>query len=262
MAHFVVHDRPVWRSRSTSVIRATIPSPPEDQAWFEQLWARKIDDHLYELCCIPFATYDYALGDILDVAPSGESTHLVHGVVEHSGRSVFRAWLAGADKATWDELEEILRFRRLKYEFRKPALVTIDVADDVVAHELEAELAKLQTEGRLRYEHGSHGYKPPLASPETSVKWRPTPAGDASFHDERTLLGQLPDFGSEDANWAQNERILLQEMQTGNPIRDGSVDPHTGALINNTGFLARQRSLLQSGGWSYDPTTHLWSPGV
>jgi hypothetical protein len=77
---------------------------------------------------------------------------------------------------------------------------------------------------------------------------------------ERTLLDQLPDQGSAEANWAQNERVLLQEMQSGNPMRDASVDAN-GALRDNTGFLAMERGVLQREGWTYDPSTTLWSPG-
>jgi hypothetical protein len=78
---------------------------------------------------------------------------------------------------------------------------------------------------------------------------------------ERTLFDQLPNQFSEAANSAQNERVLLQEMKSGNPIRDASVDPNTGALANNTGFLAMERGILVREGWNYDPATHLWSPG-
>ena len=79
---------------------------------------------------------------------------------------------------------------------------------------------------------------------------------------ERTLLPQLSeDLGSRHANWAQNERVLLQEMETGNPIRDGSVNPLTGAFEGDAGFLYRERTVLSLNGWQYDPATHLWSPG-
>ncbi len=50
-------------------------------------------------------------------------------------------------------------------------------------------------------------------------------------------------------------------MASGNPIRDASVNAETGALENNTGFLARERGVLQGQGWHYDPGTHMWSPG-
>ena len=56
---------------------------------------------------------------------------------------------------------------------------------------------------------------------------------------ERTLLDRLtPDLGSPQANWARNAGVLREEMGSGAPIRDATVDPVSGELINNTGFLA------------------------
>jgi hypothetical protein len=159
--HFVTHDTPVWRERSTSVIRAKVPNPPDGQEWYEQLWARRIDATRYELCCVPFATYDYALGDIVEVGPEDSSTHMVRGVVERSGRTVLRAWLADASSGTWDELQGMLRFRHLLFEFRKPGLVAIDVASSEGQPDVEAELRKLEQSGRLRYERASEGYHLP-----------------------------------------------------------------------------------------------------
>jgi len=157
---FVTHESPVWRERSTGVVRAPVPSPPDGEEWFEQLWARKIDERRYEVCCIPFATYDYALGDIVEVGPGGGSTYLVHRVLNSSGRRVLRVWLADAERETWDELQAILKFRRLLFEFRKPALVAIDVADDATAQELTQELQRMESAGKLRFERGSEGYQP------------------------------------------------------------------------------------------------------
>lgn len=77
---------------------------------------------------------------------------------------------------------------------------------------------------------------------------------------ERTLLDQLPKLSTEEAQWAQNERILLQEMKSGNPIRDATVDEF-GNPTNNTGYLERERVTFRREGWTYDPGTHLWSPG-
>jgi len=54
---------------------------------------------------------------------------------------------------------------------------------------------------------------------------------------ERTLLNQLPNQGSPRLSYLQNDRVLRTEMGRGVPIRDVSVDPVTGALRNNTGFL-------------------------
>jgi hypothetical protein len=83
---------------------------------------------------------------------------------------------------------------------------------------------------------------------------------DALRPGERTLLPQLPKLSTDEAQWAQNERVLLQEMKSGNPIRDASVDEY-GNLANNAGYLSRERGVLVREGWAYDPGTQLWSPG-
>ena len=127
--HFVVHDAPVWRDRSDTIIRARIPDPPDAGVWYEQLWAARIDDAQYEICCIPFSTYDFALGDVVTVGADGESQYVVDGLQRRSGHAVLRAWLAESEKGTWDALQELLRSRGLMFEFRKPALVAIDVPD-------------------------------------------------------------------------------------------------------------------------------------
>lgn len=156
--HTVVHDAPVWRDRASTVLWAAVPNSPDRQEWFEQLWAVPVSPGSYELCCIPFATYDYALGDVVEVG-SGDAEYTVKRLTQPSGRVVLRAWLADSDKATWEELQGLIRFRGLLFEFRKPALVAIDVVDETLAAGIEAELRKWQTEGRLRVERGSQGYQ-------------------------------------------------------------------------------------------------------
>ncbi len=78
---------------------------------------------------------------------------------------------------------------------------------------------------------------------------------------ERTMLSRLkPDLGAADLNWARNERVLLDVMEEGFPIRDASVNPVTGDLINNTGFLGRERAVLRSHGWVWDTSYRVWVP--
>jgi RHS repeat-associated protein len=78
---------------------------------------------------------------------------------------------------------------------------------------------------------------------------------------EQSMLGRLPNRGDPQANWHQNSGVLRQEMGRGLPIRDASVDS-AGNLINNTGFLRAERNLLQSRGWTYNPSTTMWHPPV
>jgi hypothetical protein len=49
-------------------------------------------------------------------------------------------------------------------------------------------------------------------------------------------------------------------MKSGNPIRDASVD-ELGNPANNTGYLFWERATLLRERWTFDPGTHLWSPG-
>jgi RHS repeat-associated protein len=78
---------------------------------------------------------------------------------------------------------------------------------------------------------------------------------------DNSLLRHLPDQGSPKANWKQNASVLRREMRKGRPIRDASVDPVTGDLLEYPGsFLDAERRLLRNGGWTYDPHTRLWRP--
>ncbi|HVA55040.1 MAG TPA: RHS repeat-associated core domain-containing protein [Gammaproteobacteria bacterium] len=76
---------------------------------------------------------------------------------------------------------------------------------------------------------------------------------------ERSLMG-MRNQGVPKLNWKQNAGFLRQEMSRGLPIRDATVDPNTGALINNTGFLRAERNLLDDRNWFYDPSTTMWHP--
>lgn len=47
------HNEPAWRDRANFVIAADIAGSPDKREW-EQLWARKLSDTRFEICCIPF----------------------------------------------------------------------------------------------------------------------------------------------------------------------------------------------------------------
>lgn len=103
MIREVTHAEPVWRERSNFVIATAIDSANADVTT-EQLWARKIDEMRFELCCIPFFAYDVALGDVVET----DRQYVVQRVVRRSGRFVFRAWLGDSlqpRRETADQLE-------------------------------------------------------------------------------------------------------------------------------------------------------------
>ncbi len=77
---------------------------------------------------------------------------------------------------------------------------------------------------------------------------------------ERSLLSQLPNQGSAPGNYVQNSRVLRTEMQRGVPIRDAEVNPISGELANNTGFLRLERDILQQRQWRFDSKSGYWMP--
>ncbi len=59
------------------------------------------------------------------------------------------------------------------------------------------------------------------------------------------------DRGNPKANWTGNSSRLRAAMSQEIPIRDASINPTTGALQNNTGFLRAERNMMQNAGWEY-----------
>lgn len=72
-----------------NLIIGTAIDPGDTDMTTEQLWARRIDDAHYELCCIPFFAYDLALEDVVEVEV--DSSFQVTRVSAPSGRHVFRS---------------------------------------------------------------------------------------------------------------------------------------------------------------------------
>jgi hypothetical protein len=158
-SQIVVHEAPVWRDRADVVLRVPVPDAPDGKEWSEQLWARRVGDSRFEVCCIPVATYGYALGDVVEAPEEGPAAYTVSGVAEAAGHAVLRVWLAESSHETWDELQRLISAHGLLWEFRRPALVAVDLADPVDRGLVEAELHELEVAGRLRYEIGSAPYK-------------------------------------------------------------------------------------------------------
>jgi hypothetical protein len=80
-----VHLEPVWRERSNFVIAAEVPDGGDTET--EQLWARQIDEHRFEICCIPFFVFDIALGDVVETdrqavtsSVSGSVSRFIHAM--------------------------------------------------------------------------------------------------------------------------------------------------------------------------------------
>lgn len=144
------HREPVWRARSKFVIAAEVPDGGGTE--IEQLWARQVAEHRFEVCCIPFFVFDIALGDVVET----DDDYLVRHVVESSGRSVFRVWFGQSfffPPPRSEVAEELTRFGAL-LEWSSVNLVAVDAADESCAADVASYLKERQDLGQLLYDTG------------------------------------------------------------------------------------------------------------
>lgn len=140
-----VHSDPVWRDRSNFIVRARLPEPGRA----EQLWARQLDEHRFELCCIPFFLYDTALGDIVQTDADYEVTR----VLQRSGRYVFRAWFGESSFPRRRVADELAGLGAL-LEWSSDNLLAIDAENAEHAKELADHLQAHEDERHLIFETG------------------------------------------------------------------------------------------------------------
>lgn len=140
----MTHSAPAWQDRADFIIGAPLPEPDRS----EQLWARRLDDLRFEICCIPFFLYDVALGDIVQT----NAAYDLQRVIKRSGRSVFRVWL-GASLYPREDIERELTDLGL-LERSSANLLAIDAADEQSAIQIATYLHAQEQAGRLTYETG------------------------------------------------------------------------------------------------------------
>lgn len=144
------HNAPAWRSRANFVIAADIASSPAKGEW-EQLWARKISDTRFEICCIPLFAYDLALGD--EVETDGD--HVLRRVLKASGHFTFRVWFGNStDPGDRARVMEIVQREGCEHEWSSENLLAIDASTQETAQVLADALAALQQEGQVTFETG------------------------------------------------------------------------------------------------------------
>jgi hypothetical protein len=140
---------PVWQSRANFLIRADLADHGM-AGRMEQLWARKIDDKTFEICCIPFFTYGVALGDTVET----DGGYFVRKVVRKGGHRTLRGAVANKDKA--NELHESIHGQLdragLVYEWYAPGYFAVDLPSPCKEGEIVPFLLDLANTGDLTYE--------------------------------------------------------------------------------------------------------------
>jgi hypothetical protein len=149
MGDIATHDLPVWRSRANFLIMADL-TPHGMSGKLEQLWARRIGDRAFEICCIPFFTYGIALGD--SVETNGD--YRVLGIVNKGGHRNLR--VAIVKGAQTEQLHEAIHgwldSAGFLYEWRGGGYAAVDLS---FAHQEDALIDFIRAwaeSGQLQYE--------------------------------------------------------------------------------------------------------------
>lgn len=147
------HEDPVWRAKADFLVHADLAAWNMPGRW-EQLWVRRADVHLVELCCIPFFTYGFRLGDLLETAPASGQDFMVQRVVQPGGRNNIRVVVPDANEreSIGKLVVEVLDRLSCLYEIFKPGYVSADLQSGEVESGVLDALSSLRHDGQVRIE--------------------------------------------------------------------------------------------------------------
>lgn len=144
----VTHDFPAWREKANFIIGIRLLDPGiADLAESEQIWARQIEENVFEVCCVPFFAYGIALGDLVStIADKGEE-YVINEIVERKGHTTYRIWFL--DVQRWDSIVEEIKGLGCSVEVRweKSKLIAVDAPTIEKKSSLEFYMSKLQADG-------------------------------------------------------------------------------------------------------------------
>ncbi len=144
----VQHPEGVWRDRADHLLQARFDVNGVEH--WEQLWARRVADGLFEICCIPFMAYGMSLGDVVAAQP--DEPFVVHEVVRRGDQQTFRLWLSREPNLERAQAihDEIKRMGCL-HEGRGRSLLAISVSRDT-ATEVRQYLELLESRDGMNWE--------------------------------------------------------------------------------------------------------------
>jgi hypothetical protein len=147
-----VHGEPVLRGETDWVARIALEPFGFEGEW-EQVWLRRMEGDLAEVCCVPLRAYGVGLRDVVRLSADGST---VVEVVERSGRHVFRALLVDErDEEVAEiaaEVEAICARTGLLLEWTNGRLVAIDIPPEAEATDVLNYLSEYAQAGRLEWE--------------------------------------------------------------------------------------------------------------
>jgi hypothetical protein len=147
MYETATHKSPVWETKANFLIRADL-SQNEMKGHHEQIWAKKINDYQFVICCIPFFTYGISLGDIVQT----DNDYIIQNKILSAGHRTLR--IAVANKAHLDQLHisihEWAENTNFLYEWYASGYLAIDLPPNT--HLDISFLEYLEQKGELSFE--------------------------------------------------------------------------------------------------------------
>lgn len=154
---FTLHLNPIWREKANFIINYELGVDPDkpNVIQMEQLWAKRLEENRFMVCCIPFFAYGIALGDEVLTAPKGKMNFIVQSVVQPSGHSTFRVWLGDTNQELVPTLLKLIRQTDASIEFYSEHLFGVDSSSEEITIQLLQILKKWQADGNISYEAGN-----------------------------------------------------------------------------------------------------------
>lgn len=136
------HDNPVRREEADFLIFADLAEHGMPGRW-EQLWAKRLGETEFQLCCVPFFTYGLALDDRVTTAPSRGREHVVTSIVGRSDHLVYRVWFGDAEDRGDARASVVQGLRRENwlFEWSSENLLAVDVPTERKAEKFVSFLA-------------------------------------------------------------------------------------------------------------------------
>lgn len=144
------HENPVWQNKANFIIAAHLGEKDGQNEW-EQIWAHRLDNTKFYICCIPFFSFDLALGDEVET----NDNYVIQRVIKPSGQYTFRVWFGNSfNPLIKDIVIQDVRQLNVEIEWSSENLLAVSASDAIQAQKLAAYLYSKQNMGELVYESG------------------------------------------------------------------------------------------------------------
>ena len=153
------HSEPTWRAKANFIAMVDL-ADFDLPGRREQVWARRLPDGNFELCCLPFFTYGYSLGDV--IAPKERGGTVLGSVVTPSGRRLLRLAFHAHEPHHSAIHDAIARSGR-PAEWFNPGYVAIDV-EGSIPEAIEEAIVQFTKDGDFHWETAGSTEGPMLSS--------------------------------------------------------------------------------------------------